>query len=105
MGCVHKKHMAFARSRFFQQRLQLGFQKGSLGSGMLLDGLFRRQGNGGEATPFQAKHFFKKARTCVGLRSTPVSSLIRWHASATVWGGSLRNDSSSESRCCISSLT
>src|ERR1700677_2417525 len=98
MGRIHKKHMAFAVPRLFQQRFQLVFQEGCLGRGMFFDGVFRRQRNGSDTTPFEAKHFFKKARTCVGRRSMPVSSLMRWQASATVWGGLSRNGFSRVSR-------
>src|SRR3984957_5667161 len=105
MGCIHEKHMAFTLARGLEQWFQLGFQELRLGRGMFLNGLFRGQGDGGDAPPFQTEHFFRKARTWVGRRSMPVSSLIRWQASATVWGGLRRKDSSKDSRCFSSSLT
>jgi hypothetical protein len=73
MGCVYEKHLTLTRTCRLQQRFQLGCQKSALGGGMFLDRLVRRQRDGCQTTPFQTKHFFKKARTWVGLRSMPVS--------------------------------
>src|SRR5439155_13320508 len=104
MSRIHEKHMPWASACLFQQRFQLGFQEFGVGGSMFFDGLFRGQWDGAHAPPFQAKHFSKKACTCVGPRSMPVSSLMRRQASATVWGGCRRNNSSKESRWSNSSL-
>src|SRR5262249_46848020 len=104
MSCVHEKHLAVTGPCGGELRFQRRCQEIGLGGGVLGDGLFWGQRDRGQATPFQTKHFFKKARTCVGRRSRPVSSLMRWHASATVWGGLWRNDASRDSLCASKAL-
>src|SRR5262249_58604517 len=92
VGRIHEQHRAFAPFGLAQTGPEFGLHE----IGLLLRVCLGRDGP--DLAPAQTKSFFKKARTWVRLRQTPVSrSMAAW--ASRVERGGVSSDESSHGAC------